>query len=110
MNTIWSRFIAWMKSKNITTNTVGASLVAFAFAYNFSPELQKQVATLFVGHPVVITKIGIITSDIVILVGLWAKYSHSSSAAGTVARSRAILANGNAPTAAQVDAADTAIK
>jgi len=49
-------------------------------------------------------------SWILLLVGWYAWYHHASSPAGTMARARAIAANGNTPTTAQVDAADVAIK
>jgi hypothetical protein len=107
MKTIWQQFQAWLVSKNITTHTVGLGLFAFAVAYTSSPALRDQISTLFIGHPVVVTKIGIACSDIVILCGIWAKFSHSSSAAGTVANAAIIKASPDAPTAAQVDAAST---
>ena len=46
-----------------------------------------------------------LAGDIIILAGIVAKYSHSSSPAGTVANAKAIMAQPNAPTAAQVDSA-----
>lgn len=80
------KFIAWLKSKNITSHTVVAAIWAFALYYDSSPSFRQKVGELFVGYPVVITKLGIITANIVAFGTMWAKYSHSSSAAGTAAR------------------------
>jgi hypothetical protein len=98
---------AWLKSKNITTHTVGMAIVAFAVAYNSSTALRDYIATLLAGYPVVVTKIGMLTTDIVAGVTLWRNYSHSSSPAGTLATARAIQAAPDAPTSSQVDAATT---
>ena len=103
----WQIFCAWLVSKNITTHTVGAGLLAFAFAYTTSSWLRDQISTLFVGHPMIISKIGIIAGDIVILAGIWAKFSHSSTPAGTVAQAKFIQTQPDAPTRAEVDAATT---
>ena len=99
MNTI----IAWFKSKNITAHTVAAFLLAAAGLIASDQQVQDFIVAMFKAHPA-------LGSEIVAGALIIAKYSRSSSAAGTVARSRAILSNGNAPTAAQVDAADPAIK
>jgi len=106
----WSRFIAFLKSKNISTHTVGGAIVTFAFAYDTSLDLRNYIGSLLVGEPVIVTRLGVVCANIVAGVTLWAKYSHSSSPAGTLARARAITSNGNAPTAAQVDAADVKIQ
>ena len=98
---MWAKFIAWLKSKNITTHTIGAAIVGFAVVYNSSSEVRDYIGTLLVGYPVVVTKIGVLCADIVAGVTLWRNYSHSSSAAGTVARSNAIMASHNRPTYTQ---------
>jgi len=41
---------------------------------------------------------------------LWAKYSHSSSAAGILANARSVNDSPNAPTLDKVNAADTKIQ
>jgi hypothetical protein len=100
-----SNITAWFRSKNITTHAVWIALFGLAVTYDSSSTFRDQVGLLFVGHPVVVTKIGAIASNIVILAGIWAKLSHSSSPAGIVAASRAVLKSPDAPTAEQVDAA-----
>ena len=97
-------FIAWFKSKNISTHTVGGAIVAFAIAYDTTPALRDYIGTLFTGYPVVVTKIGELAANIVAGVTLWRNYSHSSSTAGTLATARVINDSPNAPTSAQVDA------
>ena len=96
MNTI----AAWFRSKNITTHTIAAFLLAAAGLIATDQQVQDFIVQLFKAHPA-------LGSEIVAVALIIAKYSHSSSPAGAVAQSRAILANGNAPTTKQVDAADT---
>jgi hypothetical protein len=98
--------IAWCKSKNLTTHTIGLAIVAFAFAYDSSPDLRNYIGTVFTGYPVVVTKLGELAANIVAGVTLWRNYSHSLSAAGEIAHVKVIQANSDAPTAA-VDAATT---
>jgi hypothetical protein len=99
--------VAWAKSKNITTHTVGGFIVAFAVAYNSSSDMRNYISTLFVGYPVVATKIAVLMTDIAAGVALWRNFSHSSSPAGTLATAREIHAQPDAPTSAQIDAAST---
>ena len=103
----WDQFVAWMRSKNITTHSVGAAIVAAAFAYDRSPQLRDYIGTLLVGYPVVVTKIGVLAANIVGGVILWRNYSHSSNAAGILACARTVNDGPNTPTTAQIDAADT---
>jgi hypothetical protein len=98
---------AWFRSKNITTHTVGVAIVGFAIAYNSSPALRDYIGTMLIGYPVIITKLGVWTANIVAGVTLWRNYAHSSSDAGTLATARTITSSGDAPTASQVDAATT---
>lgn|SRR5208283_1745283 len=95
--------IAWLKSKNITAHAIAAALITAATIIATDSQVQDFLANLLKAHPA-------IAAQIVALAVIIAKYNHSSSAAGTLARARAITANGDAPTAAQVDAADTSIK
>jgi len=95
MNTI----SAWFRSKNITTHTIAIVVLSVAGFIAADPQAQALITQTLAAHPAA-------ASEIVGLALIIAKYSHSSSPAGTVATSRNILANGNAPTAAQVDAAD----
>ena len=107
MKSNWQNFVAWLKSKSAITHSVGVALFGFAVAYDSSKTLQENVAGLFTGHPEIVTKIGLICTNVVLLAGIVAKYSHSSSNAGTVANAQAILAKPDAPTATQVEAAST---
>jgi hypothetical protein len=110
MKAFWAwlnKFPSWLRSKNITTHTVGAAIVGFAIVYNSSPDVRNYIGTLLVGYPVVVTKIGVLAADIVAGVTLWRNYAHSSSAAGTVARGMIISSGPNAPTVAQVNATTT---
>lgn len=94
---------AWFKSKNLTAHTICAFLIAAAGIIASDQQVQDFVVALFKAHPA-------LGSEIVAVALIIAKYSHSSSPAGTVANARNILANGSAPTAKQVDAADTKIQ
>jgi hypothetical protein len=96
-------FVAWLRSKNITTHTVAALALAAAGAITFDPQVQQILVALLKGHPTLV-------ADIVLIAGVIAKYSQSSSPSGTLANARAVKDAPNAPTSAQVDAADTAIK
>jgi hypothetical protein len=108
---LWGRqFAAWMKGKNITTHSVGAAIVAFAVAYNASATVRDYIGTALVGFPVVVTKIGVLSADIVGAVTLWRNYSRSSNAAGILATARAVNDNPNGPTVMEVNAADPKVQ
>jgi hypothetical protein len=92
--------IAWIRSKNITSHTVAVASIALATIITTDQQVRDFILGLFKDHPA-------IGSDIVLLAGVILKYAHSSSPAGAVAESRAVLAKPDAPTAAQVDAATT---
>ena len=102
-----NNFIAWLRSKNVTTHTIGVAIITFAFAYDSYAPLRDYIGTIFTGYPVVVTRIGELAANIVAGVTLWRNYSHSSSPAGTLATARTIQASPDAPTAAAVDAATT---
>jgi len=106
----WATVVAWLKSKNLTTHVVVGFLFSFAVAYTSSDALRQQIATVFIGYPIVVTKLGIICGDIVILASIWAKISHSSSPAGTVANAEVIMSLPSAPTSAAIEAAKTTTK
>lgn len=93
-------FIAWLKSKNVTTHTVGALCITLAGLITLDPQVRDFLLLLFKAHPA-------LGSDIVLLAAIIAKYSHSSSPAGTLATARAIQSAPDAPTSAAVDAATT---
>jgi hypothetical protein len=105
MNSFWQTLLAWCRSKNITTHTIGAAIIGFAVAYDSSSQLRDYIGTLFTGFPVVVTTLGTLCANIAAGVALWRNYSHSSSPAGTLATARQIQTQPDAPTAAQVDAA-----
>jgi predicted permease len=104
---MWASFVAWLRSKNITTHTIGAAIITFAVAYDSYPPLRNYIGGVFVGYPVFVTQVGQILTNIAMGVALWRNFSHSSSAAGTVAQARTIIASPDAPTAAEVQAATT---
>ena len=84
------KLLAWLRSKNITTHTVGLAIITFACLYDSTPELRNYIGTLFVGHPVVVTQLGTLLTNIAAGVALWRNFSHSSTA-------MARLANGAPP-------------
>lgn len=101
---------AWLASKNLTTKTFGTFLIFFIFAYNGSQTLRDSIGVLFVGHQVVVTKLGQLCATAALLIGLWRGVSHSSSPAGTVANAEAILQSSTPPTRVEINAAQTATK
>ena len=96
MNTI----ISWFKSKNITAHMVFGLATATAAAITFDPQVQQFLVAVLKGHPALV-------ADILLAAGVIAKYSHSSSPAGTLATARVINASPDAPTSTEVDAATT---
>ena len=110
MSSLWNKFLAWLKSKNITTHTIGVAIITFAFTYDSSPELRNYIGTVFVGYPVVVTKLGILVANIVAGVTLWRNFSHSSSPAGILAKAQDIALTPNPPTQAAIDAAKPSTK
>ena len=92
--------IAWAKSKNWTTHTVIAAAIGLAGLIAADPAIQDWIKTTLAAHPQL--------ASLIVLASLAvAKNSHSSSPAGTLATARTITSSGDAPTAAQVDAATT---
>ena len=96
-------FIAWIKSKSILAHSVAALCLTAAGVITFDPQVQQLLLALLKEHPAD-------ASDIILLAAVVAKYSHSSSPAGMLVAARDIKDSGDAPTAKQVDAADTSIK
>lgn len=105
MSKLWAQIAAWAKGKNITTHTVGAAILLFATAYDSTPALRNYIATVFVGYPAVVGKIGIWCANIAAGFALWRNFSRSSSDAGTVATAKVIESSPNPPTPAEVTAA-----
>jgi hypothetical protein len=102
---VWRYFdviLAWLKSKNWTTHTVGAACISAAIYISASQQAQQFLLDLLKAHPA-------LAADAILLATLIAKASRSSSPAGTMAAARAIRADGDQPTTKQVDEADTAI-
>lgn len=95
-----NNIVAWFKSKNISTHTVAALCIAAATLITTDSQVQQILIELFKNHPAAL-------ADVTLLAGLILKYTHSSSPAGTLATARTITSSGDAPTAAQVDAATT---
>ena len=95
-----TNLIAWFKSKGWTAHAVFAACIAAAGIIGADTQVQQFLAGLFANHPA-------IAAQIIALAVIIAKYTHSSSAAGTLANARNIQASPDAPTASQVDAATT---
>ena len=91
---------AWFLSKNITAHTVAAVLVSAAILISSDQQVQQFLVDLLKAHPA-------LAADVLLLAGIIAKYSRSSSAAGAMATARNIAAQPDAPTSSQVDAAST---
>jgi len=85
--------------------------LALLFVAPASAELAADSSRALLGRIAIIVAWGwgmtvlILGTAIVTLAGIYVTYKTSHSPAGMVAASKAIMANGNAPTAAQVDAA-----
>lgn len=90
MTGLISKLTAWLKSKNITSHSVAAFVIGFCVLYDSSPEVRQYIAGLFVGYPIVVTKLGIAVTHILGAVAIWTKYSHSSSITGTLTRAAAL--------------------
>jgi len=101
------KLIAYARSKNNTTHSIGAAIIAFAAYYDMSPELRNYIGSFFVGYPVVVTRFGELMMNITAAVTFWRNYSNSRSSAGILAAANAIKSEPDAPTASQVDAATT---
>lgn len=87
-----SALIAWFKSKNKLTHTIGMTLLTVVLVYDGSPELRGLVSHMFTGHSDAVTKLGVLCANIAAVVTIWAKYSHSSSAVGVIAKAQEIEA------------------
>jgi hypothetical protein len=91
--------MAWLKSKNLTSHSIAAAAIALATLITTDQQVRDFLISTFQQHP----KIG---TGIVTLAGIILKYSHSSSAAGTVATAQHIELSPNPPTPAEVAAAN----
>lgn len=91
---------AWLRSKNITSHAIVATVVLVASAVTTDQQVRDFLIGLLQAHPKLAT--GIFSLAAIIL-----KYSHSSSAAGKVAAAENVLASPNPPTEAAVAAANT---
>ena len=91
---------AWFRSKSPQAHSLLGLMGSLALYIASSHDAQQFLITLLAGHP------GVAAAIISLAVSA-AGYMHSSSPAGTLATARDIKDSGNAPTAAQVDAAST---
>lgn len=98
LNISFAGIEAWFKGKNITAHSVAALAIAFATIYTSDQQFRDFILTLVKGHPK-------IAADLAMAVGIILKYSHSSSAAGTVATAEKVMAAPNPPTPAAIAAA-----
>ena len=95
---MFAKFTAWLKSKNWTAHSLAIVGLTAAGLITGDPQVRNFILEIFKAHPT-------LGADIVILAGIIAKYSHSSSAAGKVAVAEEILASANPPSPAAVAAA-----
>lgn len=79
-----NKVLEWFHSKNITSHSIAAAVLAFCAVYDSSAEVRTFIAELFVGCPIVVTKLGIFVTHVLAASAIWAKYSHSSSTSGTL--------------------------
>ena len=91
---------AWFRSKNLTAHALAAILLTAASVISADPQARQFIAMTFQRHP----SLG---AWIIAAAGIAAKYSRSSSAAGTIASAKIIAASPDAPTASEVQAAST---
>lgn len=89
--------VAWFKSKSSTSHKLAFAAVALATLITSDAQFREFLVILMQAHPT-------LAADIILFAGIIAKYSHSSSPAGTLATARAIQASPDAPTSSQVDA------
>ena len=95
-----SKIASWFRSKNITAHAVAVVAVTAASLITGDQQVRDFLIELFKAHPA-------IGADIIAVAAIVLKYSHSSSAAGTLATARVINDSPDAPTATQIDAAST---
>jgi hypothetical protein len=91
---------AWFKAHNWSTHSIAAFLAVAAGIIVADPQAKALVLSLFKNNPDLGTAI-------VTLAGIYVAYKTSHSPAGIMAESKAIQAQPDAPTAAEVDAATT---
>ena len=103
----WTNVKVFFIARKITTHMVWMGLLTFAGLYTGSDKFSSMVSQLFIGHPVIVTKIGRLCADVTALAGIWAMLSNPHTDAGTVAHAAAIQAAPNSPTDAQITAATT---
>jgi hypothetical protein len=72
------RLKLWFQKKSATTHAVWIGLVAFAVYFNSSADFREQVGQIFVGHPVIFTKVSLFCSNLVIALTIWAKVSKAN--------------------------------
>ena len=95
--------ISWFRSKNLTAHSIAVAGLFVATLITTDQTVRDFVLKMFHDHPDVGTYI-------VVLSGIVLKYTRSSSAAGTVAAAKIIIAQPDAPTHAEVEAASTQLK
>lgn len=93
-----SNLLAWIKSKSITSHSIAVVLIAIATLITTDDQVQQFLVSMLQAHPA-------IAANIILFAGIILKYSRSTSDAGAVAVSHAVMAQPDAPTAAQVIAA-----
>ncbi len=93
-----AKFLAWLKSKNISSHAIAATAVGIATLIMTDQQVRNFILKIFANHP----DIG---SAVVLIAGTILKYSNPSSPAGSVAAAQVIASSPNPPTQAAVEAA-----
>jgi hypothetical protein len=89
---------AWFKSRSISSHWIAGLLIGAAGIISTDQQVQTFITGLFINHPAA-------AAQIIAVAGLILKYTPARSDAGVLAAARTINGSGNAPTAAEVDAA-----
>jgi hypothetical protein len=66
--------LAWFKSKNFSSHAVTVVLVSLAGLITYNQQVQTFIVSTLQAHPA-------LASDIILLAGVIAKYSHSTTQA-----------------------------
>lgn len=82
--------VAWIRSKNWTAHSIAGIAGLVAIAITTDQQVKDFLFQILKDHPT-------LAADIVAAAMIYAKYSHSSSAAGKLAAARAIQASPKAP-------------
>ena len=103
-DSIINRVASFIASKGGFSHIVAASFAVTILAYAQVPSFHLAVMHAYAAFPAWVEEWA------TAIIGFYAWYRTSNSPAGTLARARAIKDSPDAPTTAQVDAADPKVK